>query len=154
LLAGPIVEEMVPYVAEYLAATTYPVIYIDSPGGSMNASLEIAAGIQAHGNVKCIVRGLAGSGAFGVLQACRQRVVAKSSRLMTHQPRVGVNVPLDLNLANFVASEVLKSTLRWNSVCASRLKMTPVEYAARVNGKDWLMTADEAVAVGAADSVL
>lgn len=120
----------------------------------MDASIQIAAAIASHGDVRCVVRNFAASGAFGVLQACKERVMARGARLMTHQPRVFVSVPLDLPLANYVAGEVAKNTDTWNRLCAARLRVTPAEYAARVAGKDWAMTADEALSVGAVDSVL
>lgn len=153
LIAGPIVDEMVPLVAEYLAAVAEPTIVIDSPGGAMDASIEIAAGIEAHGHVKCIVRRRASSGAFGILQACQTRVLSSQAKLMTHRPRSMVVIPMDVDLAHFIAEDIAKATLRWNAICSRRLRITPMAYAAKVTGRDWVMDAAEALSVGAADIV-
>lgn len=154
VLWGDIRTESAIYVLEYLRDTANPIIYIDSPGGHIDASLIIAGAIQAKGNVRCIVRGRAASGAFAVLQACARREMRAGSFLVTHEPRVLIGEPIDRVAARSVLKQLEERSEQWNGICRRRLNVTAAEYRSRVEGKDWRMDPAEALRVGAIDTVI
>jgi ATP-dependent protease ClpP protease subunit len=153
-LSGPISQGEEIFFQAWLKTAKNPRVLIHSPGGSMGTSLAMMDAITAHGSVRCEVRGVAASGAFGVLQACKWRAVVSSGRLMTHEPSVIVPMPIDREFARMLCPDIESKSDQWNRRMGARLKVSPEEYDRRVLGQDWNLTAKEALAVGAVDEIL
>lgn len=120
----------------------------------MDASLALIDAVKQHGKVTCQVIGLAASGAFGVLQACKVRVMGALARLVTHEPAIIYPMPMDQHDLADLYSKVLKNTQTWNDVCSHRLKISRYEYDQKVKGGSWVMEASEALKVGAVDQIM
>lgn len=153
ILWGTITEHSATYVLGWLQTAKKPVLYIDSTGGHLYASMAIAQAIRARGDVKCVVRGLAASGAFAVLQACQERYMTNASKLSTHEPRIGTE-PVERVGLTLILGRLEAMAEMWNMTCRQRLKLTAAEYRAKVYGRDWTMEAAEALKVGAVDRVI
>lgn len=153
-LVGQIDDEVVPYVAEYLSENADAEIVLSTPGGSRPASDRISEFITKHGNVRCVVRDQAMSGGFGILQACRLRVMHRSAVLGTHEPRMAIGSLIERETAALILIALTQSSHEWNARCRARLKISAAEYESRVRGKDWILTSQEAILVGAVDQVI
>jgi ATP-dependent Clp protease protease subunit len=129
-------------------------LYINSPGGSVTAGLAIYDTIQhVKSNVQTICLGQAASMAALILCAGApgKRLVLPSSRVLIHQPWGGAQGQArDIGIQS---REII------------RLKKLTIDYFAKHTGKspeqialdterDFYMSAEEAVAYGAADKVL
>ncbi|MDR1930500.1 MAG: ATP-dependent Clp protease proteolytic subunit [Treponema sp.] len=129
-------------------------LYINSPGGSVTAGLAIYDTLQhVKSDVQTICLGQAASVAALILCAGTpgKRLVLPSSRVLIHQPWGGAQgQAADIGIQ---AKEIL------------RLKKLTIDYFAKHTGKDtaqiavdmerdFFMSAEEAVAYGAADKVL
>ncbi len=153
-LSGPLNTEQAVYVTDWLQSVgPHPVILINSLGGDLEASVKIASAISAKGDVTCVVRGRAASGAFAVLQACVYRVMTMSSTLGTHEPSRMLSGLFNRQDLLKGLTELIGMAEAWNAICRRKLKLLPDEYTARVYGRDWNMTAAEALEVGAVDRV-
>jgi ATP-dependent Clp protease protease subunit len=129
-------------------------LYINSPGGSVTASLAIYDTIQyLKSNVQTICLGQAASMAALILTAGTKgkRMVLPSSRVLIHQPWGGAQGQArDIGIQS---KEIV------------RLKKLIIEYFAKHSGKtieqvssdmerDFFMSAQDAVEYGIADSIL
>ena len=63
-------------------------VYIDSPGGHVDAGMKIMSEIRKH-NISCVAD-KAYSMAFTIFQSCANRYITTSGRLMQHQMSYGV----------------------------------------------------------------
>ena len=63
-------------------------VYIDSPGGHVDAGMKIMSEIRKH-NISCVAD-KAYSMAFAIFQSCANRYITTSGRLMQHQMSYGV----------------------------------------------------------------
>jgi len=129
-------------------------LYINSPGGSVTAGLAIYDTIQyVKSSVQTICLGQAASMAALILAAGTpgKRMVLPSSRVLIHQPWGGAQGQArDIGIQS---KEII------------RLKKMTIDYFAKHTGKsveqiagdmerDFYMSAEEAVAYGAADKIL
>jgi ATP-dependent protease ClpP protease subunit len=133
------------------------VLGISSPGGDFNASEEIFNLIKdSEIPVYCYVKKAAMSGAFWILQACKERVGESDSRLMTHSPYVITQEGAILNRA--VLTKLLSQLGMMESVMSSsiagRLGMTEADMVSRLQRGDWFMSASQAVEAKALDRVV
>lgn len=153
-LVGPVVPGEEIFFQLWLATAKNPRVLIHSPGGNMITSMLIMDMIKAHGKVRCEVRGIASSGAFGILQACKTRYMSIFGRLLTHAPRIAVDGVLDEPAAESLTADLKEKTKMWNAAMCSRLKMTVDEYTKKVRGQDYTMDVKEALLVGAVDGII
>jgi ATP-dependent protease ClpP protease subunit len=134
-------------------------IYINSTGGVYEEALNMMiathdAYYQNNLTSRCEVTKLAASGAFGLLQSCTIRVMHSTATLITHEPRLyikGVHTYKDLQAA---LKYIEQSRFIWNGLCRARLSIKREDYESRVDGKDWRMSADDAIKVNAVDIVI
>lgn len=152
-LVGPITPDVVPHFTEWLKSARAPLVVIDSAGGLMEASLALVDAVAARKDVRCRVRRLAASGAFTVLQACAVREMEPSAWLMTHEPRAFVPGAMDRLQAATFLFQIERLAREWNDLSRRRLRLTAEQYDEKVKGKDWILGAGEARAVGAIDLV-
>lgn len=133
------------------------VIDINSPGGSVFDGFEVAKAIEnAKIKIVCVADGEAASMAFYILQSCPVRYMTKRTVLMTHNPSFHMNedVPVTPERLAKLAAALKALSAAMAEHCARRLHMTIDAYKAKIDGDDWNMTWQEALAIGAVDHVV
>jgi len=129
-------------------------MYINSPGGSVSATLAMYDTMQF---LECPVitycMGIAASGAAILLAAgtAGKRYCLPNAKVMIHQPygQVGGQVS-DIEIQ---ANEILKERERLNEILAKHCKQ-PIDVIARETDRDKYYSAAEAKAFGLVDDVL
>jgi ATP-dependent Clp protease protease subunit len=128
--------------------------YINSPGGSVSATLAIYDTMQM---ISCPVAtycvGLAASGGAVLLAggAKTKRFALKNAKVMIHQPHGGVGGQVsDIEIQ---ANEILRTRVALNEILASHTGKT-IEEIAKACDRDYYMTSDEAKAFGIVDDIL
>ena len=129
-------------------------LYINSPGGSVSATLAIYDTMQfLEAPIHTYCMGLAASGAAVLLAAGGKgkRYALPNSKVMIHQPygQVGGQVS-DIEIQ---ANEILRERARLNEILAKHTGQ-PVESIAKETDRDKYYHADEAKAFGLVDEVL
>ena len=128
---------------------------INSGGGDYGASKEIYRLIKTSPvPFYCYVTDMAASGAFWILQACKERVAEPDAILMVHQGSWTFTAASysRADIATILSQLDAKNEIMLTSI-ASRMRMKPQDLTARCSKGDWFMSAPGAVAVNAADSV-
>ncbi|MDR2126583.1 MAG: ATP-dependent Clp endopeptidase proteolytic subunit ClpP [Prevotellaceae bacterium] len=129
-------------------------IYINSPGGAVNAGLGIYDTMQlVNSNIRTICTGMAASMAAVLLTAgtAGKRSALTHSRIMLHQPLGGVEGQAsDIEIT---AREIVKLKHELYEIIAkhSNNKISKIEKDA---DRDYWMTSSEAIAYGIIDEVL
>ena len=128
--------------------------YINSPGGSVSATLAIYDTMQM---ISCPVAtycvGLAASGGAVLLAggAKTKRFALKHAKVMIHQPHGGVGGQVsDIEIQ---ANEILRTRVALNEILASHTGKTAEEIA-KACDRDYYMTSEEAKAFGIVDDIL
>lgn len=129
-------------------------LYINSPGGSVSATLAMYDTMQfLEAPIHTYCMGLAASGAAVLLAAGGKgkRYALPNSKVMIHQPygQVGGQVS-DIEIQ---ANEILRERSRLNEILAKHTGQ-PVEVIAKETDRDKYYHADEAKAFGLVDEVL
>ncbi|MDY3556587.1 ATP-dependent Clp protease proteolytic subunit [Gemmata sp. JC717] len=129
-------------------------LYINSPGGSVSATLAIYDTMQfMQSPINTFCMGLAASGAAVLLAAGspKKRYAMPNSKVMIHQPygQVGGQVS-DIEIQ---ANEILRERARLNEILAKHTGQ-PVDIIARETDRDKYYHADEAKSFGLVDEVL
>lgn len=130
-------------------------IYIDSPGGSVDAGSQFINNMNWHigqGKViNCIAKS-AYSMAFIILQNCSNRYVMSSSTLMQHQMSLSGLKGSFNNLMNYL--EMISSiSNELDESVSKRLNMTIDDYRTKIKN-DWWLTGTSAITQGVADSMV
>jgi ATP-dependent Clp protease protease subunit len=128
--------------------------YINSPGGSVSATLAIYDTMQM---ISCPVAtycvGLAASGGAVLLAggAKGKRFALKNAKVMIHQPHNGVGGQVsDIEIQ---ANEILRTRVALNEILAGHTGKTAEEIA-KACDRDYYMTSEEAKAFGIVDDIL
>ena len=128
--------------------------YINSPGGSVSATLAIYDTMQM---ISCPVStycvGLAASGGAVLLAGGEKgkRFALQNAKVMIHQPHGGVGGQVsDIEIQ---ANEILRTRAALNEILASHSGKT-VEEIAKACDRDYYMTSAEAKAFGIVDDIL
>ncbi len=130
-------------------------IYINSPGGSVDAGLGIYDTMQyIKPDVSTICVGMAASMAAVLLAggAKGKRYCLPHSKVMIHQPWTG-GIRGRATDVKIYADEILKDRQRLNQILAEHTGH-PIEKIERDTEKDYFMSAEEAKAYGIVDEVL
>jgi ATP-dependent Clp protease protease subunit len=151
-LANITIQKLLFLVTENKSADVH--MYINSPGGSVSATLAIYDAMQF---VECPIHtycmGLAASGAAVLLAAGTKgkRYALPNSKVMIHQPygQVGGQVS-DIEIQ---ATEILKERDRLNNILAKHSGQS-LEAIAKETDRDKYFHAEEAKAFGLVDDVL
>jgi ATP-dependent Clp protease protease subunit len=151
-LANITIQKLLFLVTENKSADVH--MYINSPGGSVSATLAIYDAMQF---VECPIHtycmGLAASGAAVLLAAGSKgkRYALPNSKVMIHQPygQVGGQVS-DIEIQ---ATEILKERDRLNQILAKHTGQA-IESIAKETDRDKYFHAEEAKAFGLVDDVL
>jgi len=129
-------------------------LYINSPGGSVSATLAIYDTMQfLDAPIHTYCMGMAASGAAVLLAAGSKgkRYALPNSKVMIHQPygQVGGQIS-DIEIQ---ANEILKERERLNEILAKHTSQ-PLEVIAKETDRDKYYHAQEAKAFGLVDEVL
>jgi ATP-dependent Clp protease protease subunit len=129
-------------------------LYINSPGGSVTASLAIYDTMQfVKPAIETICMGQATSGAALLLAAGSKgkRMALPHSRIMIHQPYGGVQgQALDIQIQ---AREILRMREELNRIIAHHTGQ-PLERVEKDSDRDFFMSPDEAKDYGLVDEVI
>ena len=128
--------------------------YINSPGGSVSATLAIYDTMQM---ISCPVAtycvGLAASGGAVLLAGGEKnkRFALAHAKVMIHQPHGGVGGQVsDIEIQ---ANEILRTRMALNEILAQHTGKT-VDEIAKACDRDYYMTSEEAKAFGIVDDIL
>lgn len=151
-LANITIQKLLFLVTENKTADIH--MYINSPGGSVSATLALYDAMQF---IDCPIytycMGIAASGAAILLAAGTKgkRFALPNSKVMCHQPygQVGGQVS-DIEIQ---ANEILKEHQRLNQILANHTGQ-PLEVIAKETDRDRYFSAEEAKAFGLVDEVL
>jgi ATP-dependent Clp protease protease subunit len=128
--------------------------YINSPGGSVTATLAIYDTMQM---ISCPVAtycvGMAASGGAVLLAGGEKgkRFALQHAKIMIHQPHGGVGGQVsDIEIQ---ANEILRTRTALNEILAQHTGKT-VEEIAKACDRDYYMTPEEAKAFGVVDDIL
>jgi ATP-dependent Clp protease protease subunit len=128
--------------------------YINSPGGSVTATLAIYDTMQMISPpVATYCVGLAASGGAVLLAGGEKgkRFALQHAKIMIHQPHGGVGGQVsDIEIQ---ANEILRTRSALNEIMAQHTGKT-VEEIAKSSDRDFYMTAEEAKAFGIVDDIL
>ena len=127
-------------------------LYIDSPGGSVDAGLQFINTINYHKNqgkiINCIAKS-AYSMAFVIFQNCSNRYVISSTTLMQHQISLsGIKGNIN-NLMNYL-DMINKISYELDNMVSTRIKMDLTEYRYKISN-DWWIYGNLAIEQGVAD---
>ncbi len=152
LLASMVIQRLL--FLQYENKTADIHMYINSPGGSVSATLAIYDTMQfIEAPIHTYCMGLAASGAAVLLAAGTKgkRYCLPNSKVMIHQPygQVGGQVS-DIEIQ---ANEILRERQRLNEILAKHTGQ-PLETIARETDRDKYYHANEAKAFGLVDEVL
>ncbi len=129
-------------------------LYINSPGGSVTASLAIYDTMQfVKPAIETICMGQAASGAALLLAAGTKgkRMALPHSRIMIHQPYGGVQgQAVDIQIQ---AKEILRMREELNRIIANHTGQ-PLERVEKDSDRDFFMSPEEAKEYGLVDEVI
>lgn len=126
-------------------------VCLNSPGGDVLEGVAIYNVLNARGNVKMRVEGLAASIASIIMMAGKEIEVCSGAFVMVHNPwAMSMGESDDLRSTADVLDKMKKSMV---SIYAKRTGLSDDEVVALMDDETW-MTAEEAVEKGFADKVL
>lgn len=126
-------------------------VCLNSPGGDVLEGVAIYNVLNARGNVKMRVEGLAASIASIIMMAGKEIEVCSGAFVMVHNPwAMSMGESDDLRSTADVLDKMKKSMV---SIYAKRTGLSDDEVVALMDDETW-MTAEEAVEKGFADTVL
>ena len=124
-------------------------VYLHTPGGSVVDGMKIVAEVQKY-NLSCIAD-TAYSMGFIIFQACKNRYIVPSGRLMQHQMAFGVadqknRVENYIDFINQMEDEIVETQ-------AARINITQEAFRAKITD-DWWLYGENAVKENCADEVV
>ena len=129
-------------------------MYINSPGGSVTATMAILDTMNyVKSDVSTVCVGLAASGAAIILSAGKKgkRFALPNSEIMIHQPMGGTEgQATDIAIT---AKQILKIKDKLNKILAKN-SGRPVAQVERDSDRDYFMAADEAKNYGLVDEII
>jgi ATP-dependent Clp protease protease subunit len=129
-------------------------LYINSPGGDVSALLAIYDTMQyIKPNVSTIVMGLAASAAAVLLLAGApgKRFALPNARVLLHQPHGGAQgQAVDIEIQ---AREIMRLRALLEQIIATHTGQS-LEKVSKDTDRDFILTADEALAYGAIDEII
>jgi len=128
-------------------------LVLDTPGGDINAGMQLADTARGLGRPVHTITNFAASMGFYLVQRLGKRYITPSGTLMAHRARVegvGGQVPGEfLTAVNLIYRQVTKMEMQ----NAARLGISFEKYTALVKDEYWV-TGEDAVVAGAADSLV
>lgn len=160
-LTGPVTSEMADmFVAEllYLSRSNEPIdIYINSPGGSVNAGLVIYDVIQAcEGKIPIHMYCVGSASSMGaVILAGGQkgrRYILPHSKVMIHEPLIADGMGGSASTIKKTAESILETKEIINGIISKHTGKT-IEEVDEATSFDNFMNAEEAIAFGLCDEI-
>ena len=127
-------------------------IEINSEGGEYDAGFLLTRAIEdSPVPVICVVDGEAASMAFYILQSCNVRIMTRRSMLMAHYGFLRATITME----NVDILKMRLGAMNSGMVAhyAKRMKLSETEIHTKLRQGDWWLTADEALRIGAVDSL-
>jgi ATP-dependent protease ClpP protease subunit len=146
VLEGQMITPIVDTVKNaLLSAGPNPILWINSPGGEIFSGMGLVDIVQSRGDVTCYAT-QAGSMAFALLQACKERVVVGSVPvLMQHPPQLMLEGQQDVNsLIKLITQIVLPLEAIMVKLQATRLGLTEAEFRKKIE-VSWQLTGPEEI---------
>ena len=135
---------------------TKPVtIYINSPGGEVNAGLMIYDVIQGSGlEINMVCTGMAASMAAILLAGGKKghRYILKHSKVMIHEPLITIGVGGSATSIKNISESILEKRKLVNGILSEHTGKT-MEAIDEATSFDNFMNAEEAIAFGLCDAV-
>lgn len=153
-------EEAQVFIARLAGADPHKEILIrfNTPGGDLGSALLIAQAIESTvrrgGHIRCLVDGYALSAGLYILESCPVRQMTDRSVLMAHEPWLGISGPVTRLTAGLIAAQLLTTRRQYAAQCAARMRISVREFIRKIDGKQWWIGPEEALAVGAVDAVV
>lgn len=143
---------MMPMLATYPASKAFFLV-IDSPGGSIGATLDLLETLKPFKNVKVLCLACA-SAAHHILQAVpNERLILASSVLMAHRARTEVSGQVESGELE-ARLKMIKALVRsMEQVNADRIGITLEQYKKSVLNEWWLL-GPQAIAANHADKIV
>ena len=130
-------------------------IYINSPGGEVNAGLMIYDAIQGSKlEINMICTGLAASMAAVILAGGQHgsRYILRHSKVMIHEPLISGGVGGSATSIHNISESILKTREICNGILAEHTGKT-LEEINQATSYDHYMTSDEAIEFGICDAI-
>ena len=132
-------------------------VYIDSPGGRLDAADDIIGDINvlraAGVKVRCVVLNKAMSAAAMILETCSERVARPGSEIMFHEPTAMVSGQMTIRGAKSLAQSLIESLDDMIKIVAPRAGLTPAQFGAMIDGTELRLSAEDALRLHFIDSV-
>ena len=129
-------------------------MYIDSPGGEVFEGDKLVSNMAYHQSLGrefvCIAEN-AHSMAFYIFQNCDRRYITQSAKMMQHQISIASNGPL-VNNDNYIKM-VKDISIKINTLCASRIKMSLNDFIGKIN-TDWWVYGQDIIDNNVADKIV
>jgi len=129
-------------------------MYIDSPGGEVFEGDKLVSNMAYHQSLGkefiCIAEN-AHSMAFYIFQYCDYRYITQSAKMMQHQISIASNGPL-VNNDNYIKM-VKDISIKINTLCASRIKMSLNDFIGKIN-TDWWVYGQDIIDNNVADKIV
>ncbi len=142
-------------LAELDADSNVTEIYlrINSHGGEVSAGLELAQYFDTlHKPLTCVVDYMAWSMGATILESCPTRLMTRRSTIMVHEASASVQGNAhDMADSESVARVITESLIQ---IMAQRVNISADAIREKITGKQWWMSAEEALAVGAVDALV
>lgn len=130
-------------------------IYINSPGGQINAGLMIYDAIRGSKlRINMVCMGMAASMAAWILASGQpgRRYILPHSKVMIHEPLLSDGVGGSATTIKHISDSILETRSLLNEILAKHTGKTSEEVQ-EATGFDNYMTAEEAIAFGICDSI-
>jgi ATP-dependent Clp protease protease subunit len=130
-------------------------IYINSPGGEVNAGLMIYDAIQGSNlDIRMICTGMAASMAAVILAGGQKgrRYILKHSKVMIHEPLIANGVGGSATSIKNISESILETREIVNGILAQHTGK-PIEEINDATGFDNFMNAEEAIQFGLCDAI-
>lgn len=159
-LGGPITDDMANSIIAQLLHLEHEdadkdiTIYVNSPGGSVSATLAIYDTMKfVKPKISTVCLGLAASGAAVVLSGGDKgkRMALPNSRILIHQPWSGGIEGQATDIA-IHAEEIVKTKRRLNEILARETNQT-VDKVEKDTERDFFMSSEEAIKYGLIDKI-
>ena len=125
-------------------------IIVNSPGGDALEGSAILAEIEAHGLVRCIVRGVAASSASLLICGASEIVMHRAAYLMLHSPWT---MTVGDSEAHRKAAELLEKVGRTDAEVYATTSGQPLARVEAWLAQELWLDASESVALGFADAI-
>lgn len=152
-IKGEVTDESIQTVLDkiYLTAPSKVLyIYLDTPGGSVDAGMRLVRYMQSSNrDIRCIAQQAQSMGMV-ILQACPTRFVTFDTLLMAHKVAWGSGTEsIEEHRTELIEGEKVQEIL--TKIISSRLKISPEELNSKMHTRYVLIGARDALAGKAAD---